>query len=357
MRNLHDQYGPVVRLAPNELSYIDAQAWKDIFGHRARGKPSFPKDPAQFGPDAPGVQGIIRSDETNHSRQRRIFSHAFSYKALKEQEEMIRRYVRLLIKRLTMVALASNKNPGGKEAQVDMVKLYNFTTFDVMGDLTFGEPLNMLRDGEYVPWVELIFASIKFVSLGHALRRFPMLNKFFLLLIPKSIQQKRKEHFQFTTDKVNRRMATETDNPDIWSLVIKHGGGKEISRGEMYSNASAFMIAGTETTATLLSGVTWFLCKNPDVLQKLTAEIRGLGDADQLTIANLQKLEYLHCCLEEGLRMYPPVPAASMRLVPKGGAIICDKSVPEGVGFIPLIVSKVKSEIGRTITNSMFSPR
>jgi hypothetical protein len=26
--------------------------------------------------------------------------------------------------------------------------MYNFTTFDIMGDLTFGEPLHMLKNAE-----------------------------------------------------------------------------------------------------------------------------------------------------------------------------------------------------------------
>lgn len=200
-----------------------------------------------------------------------------------------------------------------------------------MGDIAFAEPLNMLRDGEYIPWVESIFATVKLVSLSHAMWRFN-LEPLFKMLLPKSIKQKRKEHVRFANEKVDRRMVSKTDKPDIWSLVIKNAG-KDVSKGEMYSNASTFMNAGTETTATVLSDLTWLLCKNPEVLQKLKDEIRGLGGRESLTITNLQRLVYLNACLEEGLRMYPPVPVASMRLVPKGGAIICDKMVPEGVSF------------------------
>lgn len=67
-----------------------------------------------------------------------------------------------------MIAAAQKNDSSSKEAQADMVELYNFTTFDIMGDLTFAEPLNVLRDGEYVPWVEPIFATVKLVSLSHA---------------------------------------------------------------------------------------------------------------------------------------------------------------------------------------------
>jgi len=40
---LHEKYGPVVRIAPNELSYTSEDAWTDIY-HTSR--PQLKKDPA-----------------------------------------------------------------------------------------------------------------------------------------------------------------------------------------------------------------------------------------------------------------------------------------------------------------------
>jgi hypothetical protein len=34
VKKLHDRYGPVVRIAPGELSYNDPDAWQDIYGNR-----------------------------------------------------------------------------------------------------------------------------------------------------------------------------------------------------------------------------------------------------------------------------------------------------------------------------------
>ena len=34
MKALHQQYGDVVRIAPDELSFIDGTAWKSIYGTR-----------------------------------------------------------------------------------------------------------------------------------------------------------------------------------------------------------------------------------------------------------------------------------------------------------------------------------
>jgi cytochrome P450 len=99
----------------------------------------------------------------------------------------------------------------------------------------------------------------------------------------------------------------------------------------MYSNAAIFMLAGTETTATLLSGVTYHLLRNPDKLTRLTEEVRGaFQDGDTFTLEELQRLKYLSACLEEGLRLYPPVPSPLWRITPEGGSEICGRHVPGG---------------------------
>lgn len=61
---------------------------------------------------------------------RRIFSHAFSDKALKEQEPLFLKYIDLLVKRLKE---ATREND---DAPIDMVRMLNFTTFDIMGKST-----------------------------------------------------------------------------------------------------------------------------------------------------------------------------------------------------------------------------
>lgn len=45
-------------------------------------------------------------------------------------------------------------------------------------------------------------------------------------------------------------------------------------RHEMHANADLLMIAGTETTATMLAGVTYNLLTNPEPMEKLKRELR-----------------------------------------------------------------------------------
>lgn len=47
MRHFHTQYGDVVRIAPNELSFGTRAAWADIYAHRP-GHAEAPKDPQWY---------------------------------------------------------------------------------------------------------------------------------------------------------------------------------------------------------------------------------------------------------------------------------------------------------------------
>jgi cytochrome P450 len=139
---------------------------------------------------------------------------------------------------------------------------------------------------------------------------------------------------RFSSEKVDERMARETDRPDIWTYVTKnsHIEGSELAPTELHSNGTLFMLAGTETTATELSGLTYMLLKNPQKLARLTKEIRSAFTSfDDITMVKLSHLEYLQACIEEGLRMYPPVPAGLPRTTPQSGAKVCNRWIPGGV--------------------------
>ena len=98
VRSFHNRYGPVVRLAFDEVSFIDAQAWTDIYGLHPGGK--FPKNPIWLRQAINGAHSIISAPEADHARFRRILSNAFTDQTLKEQAPIIDSYVDLLISQL-----------------------------------------------------------------------------------------------------------------------------------------------------------------------------------------------------------------------------------------------------------------
>lgn len=73
---------------------------------------------------------------------------------------MVRGYVDLLVEKMYDVIgrqdndkLSEEGTKLGGVGVVDMVRVYKLTTFDIMGDLTIGEPLGLLSRFEYTPWV------------------------------------------------------------------------------------------------------------------------------------------------------------------------------------------------------------
>ncbi len=67
-------------------------------------------------------------------------------------------------------------------------------------------------------------------------------------------------------------------------------------------------------------------------MAKLTAEIRSTFKSESdIDFASVSTLPYLLACLDEALRMYPPVPIGLPRVVPRGGANIAGHYVPEKV--------------------------
>ena len=63
---------------------------------------------------------------------------------------------------------------------------------------------------------------------------------------------------------------------------------------EICEQAAIFIVAGSETTASLLSAVTYLLLINPSALSKLTAEIRGAFKTEAgINSISVNNLEYV----------------------------------------------------------------
>ncbi|ETS73336.1 hypothetical protein PFICI_14941 [Pestalotiopsis fici W106-1] len=320
---LHERYGDVVRIAPNELSYIRAPAWRDIFGRPV--KSEMPKVASSLGEQEDGVYNLATAPTEDHTRMRRIFTHSFSNTALAAQEPLLVQYADKMI--------AKMGETNRQEGQVDVVDFFNFTTFDIMAELAFGESLGMLERTDYVPWVRIILAGLKYAVFYAAILEVPLLRLPLQWLTASTLKAKAKQHAEFAASLVNKRLEDSSHNkPDLWSFVLKHNeAGRGLTLKEMHANASMFMVAGSETTATTLSGVIYYVCKNPHVYNVLVNEIRTtFATSEAITPEPLAGMQYLNAVLKETLRLYFPGGGGMSRVVPAGGAVICGDFVPAG---------------------------
>jgi cytochrome P450 len=136
-------------------------------------------------------------------------------------------------------------------------------------------------------------------------------------LFPKKVRQSRQYQENLVSERVEKRMNNESqrDRADFVDSMMRHKDDEdEISIKEMEMNMMMIVLAGSETTASLLSGVTYYLLKNRRCYDKVREEVRGkFKEEEEITFASVLECEYMLNVLEEGLRMYPPVPGVFPR--------------------------------------------
>ena len=291
------------------------------------GHKHFEKDLAVVGKPPNGVDSLITAKHSDHSRMRRTLDHAFSVKAFREQEPTVVAYVDRLISRL------HDQINGPSQGKVDVLRWYNWMSFDVIGDLAFGESFKCLEDERYHPWVQMVFANLQGLAYMSACNRFPVFRYLLPLLVPKSIKRQIADHTAFTVETISRRMELGTDRADFMTPILKaNDTEKGLSIEEIHSNASLFIIAGSETSATISSGATYFLLKHPAVMVKLKDEIHGaFATGAEINVQTVANLPYLLAVLNETLRMYPTALTGQPCVVPEGGDTICGYWVPANV--------------------------
>lgn len=326
LRAFHNKYGEAVRFGPNEVSFITAEAWKDIYSH-GHGDQQLPK----VLHSTSNPSDIISANNADHSRFRRALSHTFSTRGLQAQEPILRGYVDKLIERLKEVA--SSPNP-----KTNMVKWYNLTTFDLIGDLAFGEPFGGLDTSEYHYWVATIFQAVRGIAFVKLRDVYPLFFRIMsLFLSPKHLLEARKRQIEYSNLTVRKRLQSDLhrDPADFMDSMLRYRGDKEkgLTDKEMEANANILIIAGSETSATLLSGVTYWLLRTPDALQKVTHEVRSsISSESDISFQTVSRLPYMLACLNEALRIYPPAPGGLERMtIPPGPVKISGYTIPPGV--------------------------
>ncbi|KAF2852017.1 cytochrome P450 [Plenodomus tracheiphilus IPT5] len=321
---LHEQYGEVVRINPNTLSYINPDAWRDIYGHG--NKMPLLKDLSFYHQD--GVIGrpdIISANDADHAKIRRPLNYAFSEQALRIQEGIIYSYIRLMITKFHKHAVS--KTP------VDIMRWLNFATFDITGDLTFDESFGSLNNENFNVWTATLFKMVRAASALRILREYPIVGvpAMALLRFVPALIKARHAHVCFTREKVERRLKSETGRKDFLSYVLQNDDGTRVTVDDIERTCSTLIVAGSETSATLLSGAIYYLLKNPQWMIKLREEIdTAFQTDDQISFAAVSQLSILNAIINETFRMYPPVPTSLPRIVPPEGAIVCNNPLPPG---------------------------
>jgi cytochrome P450 len=320
---LHAKYGVVVRTHPDELSFIGSLAWKDIY---ITPRPQFPKPIVGTVQTPSGVPSIVlQPDPEIHHRHRKIIGHAFSPRALQEQEYILQKWTDLLITRLH-----------DQRSEVNICDWYSFVTFDIIGDLCFGESFRCLETGESHAWLVANFNGVKFAQLLTLFDHFPPLGAFVKWAIKFALAGKTQKMYDFTRERIDRRIASKSERSDFMKHILENNYPGGMTREDIVSTTTLLVFAGSETSALTLTGATYFALSNPPVMQRLQREIREAfaKKSSKVTVSAVSELPYLHAVIQETLRMHPTAAVSGPRQVDRPTEI-CGFEVPPGVGIYP----------------------
>ncbi|KAK8026172.1 hypothetical protein PG990_003995 [Apiospora arundinis] len=334
LARLHDKYGPIVRVRPTELSYIDGHVWKDVYGFRSGKEEWFKGDVIHY---LNGVPGIISAPKDAHRRYRRSLAHAFSSQGLQEQAPRIQTHVDRLVE-----ALGQHSQAG----PVDLVPWLTWVTNDIISDLAFGESFGGLENQKENAWSALTTKILRpAVVIGIATRWHMTLLA--PLLYPRDLFKGLMSTGEDLRERLRKRLSVSESRGDFFDRMLKHGlivedkasfketkdGQEGVTFEELESNAQDMVFAGSETTATLLTSAIHFLVRNPAVLAKVTRIVRATYRRDEdMTIASTAPaaLPYLDAVLQESIRIHDPVPIFAPRVAPRGGDTVDGVFIPEG---------------------------
>ena len=325
IKKLHEHYGEVVRVGPDELSFTNPTAWKDIYT-KGFVRPYEYKDK----PPGKDAENLISASESDHFRFRKVLAPAFS--VTMEQESIIQDSVSLLISKLRQSITA---DPSGTSTVVDLLRWLNYATFDIIGSLVWGSSFGCLEEAKYHPWIEVI-AQFKTALVVGATKFYPPLNAILMMITPQSAMASLMQIWKTTEEKIAQRVEKGTFQTDMISYMIP-GGNSLLSPDEGMSlpeaeiNSMLIVVAGSESVTTALTGIINYLLHDPKRFQSVTEEVRSTFISEEnITATTVSQLPYLNAILHEGLRLCPTIPDGMRRQVPKGGAHVAGHFLPEG---------------------------
>jgi len=212
-----------------------------------------------------------------------------------------------------------------------------YLAFDIMGELCFGEPFGCLDQASATEWSTSVINVFVAATWTQGIRRITGVGNWFeslmtRLLVPSKASAWRTIHLNNSREKTTRRLAdSNRDHTDFIYQILKSESAKTLSQTEIVLNMGLFISAGTDTTATALTGWTYYVCTHPKVYNRLVGEIReAFATESDIEWAKVKELRYLEATLMEALRLFPPSPASQQRIVPRGGATVDGYHLPAG---------------------------
>ncbi|KAI1380115.1 cytochrome P450 [Hypoxylon crocopeplum] len=303
-RQNHLTYGRVVRQGPNKLVFNSAKALQDIYNNERIAK-SHSYIATLSGAKTYNVWNAV--DKQLHRTRRRLIGEAVAERSMRRFEPIMAEQINIFLGKI----LDSSRDADSKNSAVNMTDQIKRLSFDIVCRLGFGYPLNCQTNPEYGLVSKAINAGTYLQNLNLQFPPFRFLQPFFFAVIFNFGQLR--DYFELIAKMIGSRLSQDPKAVhDLYSIVASELDTKaddSIGSKDLWSEAGLFITAGGDTVSTALSALFFYLSRNPESYQRLAREIRSTFTSGS-EIQGGQKLgscQYLRACIDEALRLSPPV--------------------------------------------------
>lgn len=345
---LHKEHGKFVRTQPNHVSIADDAAIKTVLGHgngflKAEYYDAF----YAVEPDIFAVR-----NRNDHARKRKIISHTFAPKSVREFEPFIMTHLNQIIRQWNSIADGHAKEGGVGPAVVNAQAWLSFLAIDIIGDLAFGAPFGMLEKGKDEVEVRIPGRPARNVpvmkvvngrdEVGATIGHIPWLKSIAAYLPDGYFRQGASDladlagiAITLVQTRLEQNKVKKVERPDILTRLMegRDQHGNAMSEKELQSEALTQMIAGSDTVANTTCALLYNILSTPHVKEKLEKLIREAFPEDVRVPSydQLNKIPYLAMVVNESMRLHC-IPALGLpREIPPGPPVeVCGRTFKPG---------------------------
>ncbi|OTA68045.1 monooxygenase [Hypoxylon sp. EC38] len=326
LAKLHGEYGDFIRTGPREICIVRKSAVATIYGPNSKCGKSTWYTQSDF--DSKKGSVVATRDPEDHRRRRRAWDRGISTKALNSYVPRIKALVNTFISQI-----AQQKGP------VDVTAWSNYLTFDIMGEVGFGEDFGCVAGGKTHAAIKAIHDHMHFLGIGshipwllNVLGNIPGATKGYIPFW---------DHCHSLLEAKRTNLNLDKDPQDIMSWLLKAVIEKDISASptqeSLVEDCRALIVAGSDTNAATLAQALFFLARSPSVLRKLQAKIdASMPSPADWTYENVKSIKYVDNIIDETLRLKPAVLSGVYRVTPREGIQIDEQFIPGDTNvFVP----------------------